>query len=81
MTSHKQIADGLSEAQKRLILALDGLEFRDWKALSKNVRTRDKLAVLGLVNFQETGPVRLYFMRRLTPLGMQVRAYLMEQSQ
>lgn len=74
----REIAASLSEAQQRLVLALDGSEFRDWKALSRNVKTRDRIAALGLVNFKETGPIMLYFMRRLTPLGLEVRQILQE---
>lgn len=72
----EEIAAKLSPAQKRLVLALDGQEFRDWKALSRNVNTRNRVAGFGLAWFDETSVVRLYFMRRLSPLGLAVRAIL-----
>ena len=73
------IIAGLSEAQKRLILALDGAQYRDWKALSVNVRTRNKLATLGLTEMYASGPVTCYFLRRLSETGLAVRARLLEE--
>ena len=75
----EQIARGLTKAQRELVLALSPDCARDWKSLSRNVNTRDKLARLGLVSFDDRGPVVLYCMRKLTPLGQQVRAYLMQE--
>lgn len=70
------VAKGLTKAQRRLLLALDAHEYRDWKALSVNVNTRNKLARLGLAWFDDSGPVQCYFMRRLSPLGLAVREHL-----
>jgi hypothetical protein len=75
-----EIAAKLTEAQKRLLLALDPVEYRDWKALSRSVNTRNALARHGLSWFDDASTVRLYFMRKLSPLGQQVAAYLKEQS-
>ena len=80
MTDIAAIAAGLSKAQRELLLALDPVEYRDWTALSVNVRTRNKLATLGLAHFDDSGPVRCYFMRRLSPLGLAVRAILEAQN-
>ena len=76
MSDPKQIAAMLTEAQKELVLALDPVEYRDWKALSRNVRTRNRLAALGLAWFDDTSSVRLHFMRRLSPIGAAVQAIL-----
>lgn len=71
-----KLARGLTDAQRRLILALDGVEYRDWKAISRNVNTRNKLAALGLAWFDVESPVRCYFMRRLSPLGLALKAHI-----
>lgn len=71
-----RIAKRLSPAQASLLLALDPVVHRDWKALSRNVNTRKKLASLGLVSFDPTGPVICYFMRKQTELGQQVATVL-----
>jgi hypothetical protein len=72
----RDVAKRLTKAQRRLVLALDPVVFRDWKALSVNVRTRNKLAALGLAHFDDTKSMQVYFMRRLSPLGLKVRAIL-----
>lgn len=73
------IARSLSQAQKRLVLSLDATEYRDWKALSRDVRTRNAVAARGLAWFDDKSVVRLYFKRRLSPLGQAVRAILQEE--
>lgn len=70
------IAKGLTKAQRALVMALDGKEYRNWKALTPNVKTRDAVAKAGLAWFDDKGPVHCYFMRRLSPLGLAVRAHL-----
>ena len=72
----EEIAARLTKVQKRVLLALDPVQYRDWKALSRNVRTRNALAAMGLAWFDDSGPVQCYFMRRLSPLGLAVRAVL-----
>lgn len=75
------IAKGLSAAQKRLVLWLDGEQFKDWLANGEptgNRRTRT--AVAWLTEYQINGPVSLYFMRRLNENGLAVRAILKGES-
>lgn len=75
----QKIADSLSDAQKRLLLSLHETNFLDWKARSVNVKTRNKLATSKLTEMYYDGGVSLYFMRRLSPLGKEVKAILEKQ--
>lgn len=70
------IAAQLTKPQRALLSALDPVEYRDWKALSVNVRTRNKLAHLGLAYFDDSRAIKCYFLRRLSPLGVEVRDYI-----
>ena len=74
----ERIAKGLTKAQRDLLSAIAHEGFVDWKArkMPGNVRTRDKLATLGLTDYWSSGPTHCYFMRRASPLGQQVRQYL-----
>ena len=74
------IAAQLTKPQRALLLALDPVQYRDWKALSVNVRTRNKLARLGLAHFDDSRAIKLYFLRRLSPLGVKVRDYIKDRN-
>ena len=79
MTDAREIAAGLSDAQKRSILWLDGVTFKDWKDSKgpcRNTKTRKRIA--SLTEHMVQGAVSLYFMRRLNADGLAVRAVLME---
>ena len=69
------IAAKLTKARRELVLALDGEEYRDWGArgMPGNRTTRESIALL-----TDEGWCANWW-RRLTPLGLAVRAILANQ--
>jgi len=76
--SVEELAAGLTKAGKRAILQLDGERFTDWNKVYRQRRQRIAGNALGLHEPQIIGPVTMWSNIRLTPLGLAVRSYLME---
>ena len=78
MSLAEEIAGKLTQAQRRLVLALSVKRFLDWGAtgMPGNKSTRDRIAFL-----TEPGkpPLQKPWFRRLTPLGEQVKRILESQ--
>lgn len=72
-----QIATRLTDAQKRAILALGGIEFVDYKQVMKRRDTRMKLTNSGITEPLREGPVTMYSSVRLSRLGMAVKMRLL----
>lgn len=83
MADPVEIAEGLTEAQRRAVICLrtDG-EFTDYKAAGIRQRsTRMKLNNSGITEWEKVGAIAFYSSIRLTPLGLAVRQHLKDQQQ
>lgn len=83
MTMNKtpeQIAAGLSDAQRRLVLWLHPTDFRDWLASGKSPGHRStRRAVADLTEYAVNGVVDQFYLRRLNTIGREVAAILQAQ--
>jgi hypothetical protein len=70
----REIAARLPKAQRRAVLALDGVTFRDWQTVYRQRRQRISVHALGLTEPYSEGPVTMWCSIRLTPLGLEVQA-------
>lgn len=90
MTDLAQIAARLTEAQRRVVLALanspkaglsDDKIFVDYQRAGCRRRdTRAKLTNAGVTEPYRSGPVVMWSMIRLTPLGLSLAQYLRSQA-
>jgi hypothetical protein len=75
----QRAATQLTRAQARIVLRMQGGEFKDYVAAGiAQRRTRMRLNELGITQPQVIGPVTMYCNVKLSPLGMGVQRLLEE---